>query len=49
MLKTSIKEYIYQVLDKLSEKYQTEIKNTKLETAVKNKINKLTANRDKKS
>lgn len=48
MLKANIKEYIYQVLDKLSEKYKTELKTAKTENRICATIKKLTDERDKR-
>ena len=48
MLKIGIKEYIYQALDRLSDKYKTEYKNARLETEVKYKIDRLSQERDSK-
>ena len=49
MLKMGMKEYIYQLLDKLSEKYKTEHKRAKLESEVREKIALLTIERDHKA
>ena len=48
MLKMGMKEYIYHLLDKLSDQYKTELKKAKFEAEVREKIGLLTMQHDSK-